>query len=479
MLRIAVGGIQIECCTFSPLSSFESDFQVSRGEDLFRIYPFLSGYPNIQVIPLLDAHAMPGGPVDGRFYQHFKQQFLESLNHHAPLDGLYLPLHGAMFVEGLEDAEGDLLTAVRDVVGTHCFLSASYDLHGNVSERVFKILDFISAYRTAPHVDWQATQQRALNVMLDCLAQKVRPHKAFIPVPILLPGEQTSTEWEPAQSLYQCIPQIIQTDQLLDASILIGYVWADEPRSTAAVLTYGMEPSKVNRGVEYLAQRFWDVRHQFQFGVTIGSVDECIHLAVAAAERPVVISDSGDNPTAGGAGDTPIVLERLLALGVKDALVVGIADHTAVTNCFEAGIGCTLTLELGGKLDSLHAQPLIVSASIISLHTSLWNLSPTGKEVNRIAVVDVYGIMVVLTERRTTFHRLVDFTSLDIDPRGYKIVVVKIGYLEPELKALAAKALLAFSPGAVNQDILHLPYTRIKRPLYPFDPRMDGLLVKA
>jgi microcystin degradation protein MlrC len=99
-------------------------------------------------------------------------------------------------------------------------------------------------------------------------------------------------------------------------------------------------------------------------------------------------------------------------------------------------------------------------------------LAGASDVTNRMAVVDVRGIQVIVTERRTPFHHLADFLDLNLDPRRYKIVVVKIGYLEPELKAFAAKALLALSPGAVNQDITSLPFERIQRPMYPFDPDM-------
>jgi microcystin degradation protein MlrC len=90
--------------------------------------------------------------------------------------------------------------------------------------------------------------------------------------------------------------------------------------------------------------------------------------------------------------------------------------------------------------------------------------------LNHIAVVDVHGMLVILTERRTPFHHIQDFNDLGIDPYQHKIVVVKIGYLEPELKALAAKALLALSPGAVNQDTVNIKYNQIHCPMYPFDP---------
>jgi microcystin degradation protein MlrC len=289
-----------------------------------------------------------------------------------------------------------------------------------------------------------------------------------------LPGEKTSTEWEPAASLYRLIPGLIKGDAVLDASILIGYVWADEPRSTASVIALGTAHDQVHHAAVTLAQRFWDVRHEFRFGVTAGPVDHCIHEALDAPERPVVISDSGDNPTAGGAGDVPYVLERMHALGVTDGAFASITDPEAVAICETAGSGAQVDLLLGGKLDPVHGKPLCVRGRVRSLCQRPWLLSRTGAAgvVNRMAVVDVQGIQVIVTERRTPFHRLADFRDLGIEPHQHKIIIVKIGYLEPELKSLAAKALLALSPGAVNQDITSLPFRRIQRPMFPFDPDM-------
>jgi len=194
-------------------------------------------------------------------------------------------------------------------------------------------------------------------------------------------------------------------------------------------------------------------------------------MAEKAPERPVVISDSGDNPTAGGAGDSAFVLERMLALGVRDAVFASMPDSEAVRRCEAAGVGSIVELSLGGKLDPVHTQPLAVQVKVKSLYVLPWTLSRQGDKsiMNHIAVVEAQGMLVIVTERRTPFHHIKDFTDLGIDPHQHKIVVVKIGYLEPELKALAAKALLALSPGAVNQDTVNIEYTRIHRPMYPFD----------
>ena len=89
------------------------------------------------------------------------------------------------------------------------------------------------------------------------------------------------------------------------------------------------------------------------------------------------------------------------------------------------------------------------------------------------AVVNVKGIDIILTAKRKAFHLRRQFTELGLNPEARQIVAIKIGYLEPELKAMAAEAYLALSPGAVNLDFKSLPFGRVKRPLYPLDEAMD------
>src|SRR5438874_949365 len=139
--RVGIGGIAIESSTFSPLASTLDDFTILRGEELAARYPFLPGWrfrgrDDIDWLPCLHARALPGGPVVAGAYAAMRDELLDRLRAAAPLDGLYLDLHGAMAVEGLDDAEADLAEAVRAVVGPDCLISAGMDLHGNVSARL-------------------------------------------------------------------------------------------------------------------------------------------------------------------------------------------------------------------------------------------------------------------------------------------------------------------------------------------------------
>lgn len=473
-MRIAIGGFHTECCTFSPLVATRDAFLILRGDELRAAYPFFDAVPGLDAVPLVRARALPGGPVERAFYEEIKTEFLAMLHALGPWDGVFLHMHGAVNVFGMDDAEGDWIAATRAAVGPDCLIVASYDLHGNVSPRVVDSLDLLSAYRTAPHIDWYETLERAGSLLVRCIQEGIRPAKAWCPVPVLLPGERTGTEWDPGQSVYAAIPGVIEREGLLDASILVGYVWADEPRATASTVAYAADSAAAERGAHALAQSYWDARHGFVFGVPTAPVDETIRAALDAAARPVVVSDSGDNPTAGGVGDVPYTLGRLIALDAPDAVYASIADPAAVAVCHAAGVGASVRLSLGGKLDPVHGQPLDVSGVVEAAVTVPWPLygPEAGRAQNRQAVVRIGGVRAILTEQRTPFHRLDDFRQVGIEPAQHAIIVVKVGYLVPELKALAATALLALSPGAVDQDITRLPYQRIQRPMYPFDPDM-------
>ncbi len=465
-MRIAIAGIANESCTFSPLPTILDDFRVMRpGDKQYEaLYPFLPAYPEAEFIGTLSAKAMPGGPVAAGAYAAIKSEMLERLEALLPLDGIYLDMHGALYVEGMQDAEGDWISAIRGLVGRDCLISASYDLHGNVSERIMANLDIITGYRTAPHIDTLETRERAVSLLIRCLREGIRPHKAFVKIPVGLPGEKTSTEWEPGKSLYAAIPAEIDGDAVMDATIQVGYVWADEPRMTACAIALGMDKAAISAAASRLAKMFWGRRAEFRFGVEALPVDECISRAMVDDVKPVIISDSGDNITAGGAGDVTDFLERALRQKPADLVYASIADEAAVHSCIDAGIGARLDLVIGGKLDTRNSKPLAISGTVEFI-------KPDAR--NPQAVLNADGIRVILTGRRTSFQRRRQFLDLNIIPEEHAIIVVKIGYLVPELKAMAARNTLALSPGAVNQDLLSLRFEHISRPCYPFDEDME------
>ncbi|SKA29981.1 M81 family metallopeptidase [Consotaella salsifontis] len=465
-MRIAVGGIHVECSTYNPVLMEERDFNVVRGDELIRSprFAFLKDY-EAQFLPTLHARAVPGGPVSRATYEAFKADFLARLAALGPLDGLYLPMHGAMNVEGMEDAEGDWITAARAVVGDDVPVSASYDLHGNLSQRIIDALDMYSTYRTAPHIDVEETMRRAVTMLVESIRTGVRPILLWAPVPVVLPGERTSTEDQPAKGLYAALPAIDALPGIWDASLNVGYVWADEPRATAAAILSGTDRDALETQAKALARSYWGARDAFVFGPKTGSIEECVGWALASPTHPVILADSGDNPTGGGVGDRADVLAELIDKGASDTIVVGITDRPAAEAAYAAGLGATVSLTVGGSLDP--------SSPRVTVEATVVHLVEAAAPAEREAVVRFGGITLVLAARRRPYHNIEDFTRLGLDPKAAGIVVVKSGYLSPELAPIANPNLMALSPGVVDQFIERLPRHRKMKPTYPFDKDFD------
>jgi microcystin degradation protein MlrC len=471
-LRIAVGGIHIESSTFSPHLSTADDFEVTRGDALLARYDWLGPVQpwaaDVDWVPLVHARALPGGAVDPATYDAWSTEILERLVQAGDLDGILLDIHGAMSVVGRDDAEGDLVTAIRSVIGPEPFISTAMDLHGNVSPALFDGCDLLTCYRTAPHVDVWQTRERAARNLVDALRRGQRPHRALVHVPILLPGEKTSTRLEPARGLYARIAEIEAREGVIDAAIWIGFAWADQPRCRGAVVATGTDATAAAQAARELGEHFWAARDEFSFVAPTGSMDECLDTALVAdsARRPFFISDSGDNPGAGGAADVTFALERMLARpeirdGSLRAVYASLVDPQAVAHIADRPLGAPVELRVGGRIDAREPGPLPLDGVLEAVAED-----PAG---GRCVSVRVGGLSVFLTSRRMQYRELTSYARLGIEVDAVDLVVVKIGYLEPELFDAAGDWLLALTPGGVDQDIERLPYEHVVRPVFPLD----------
>lgn len=473
--RIGIGGIAIESSTFSPLPSTIDDFTIQRGGEIVAGYPYFEngvfeGRTDVEWYGTLKARSMPGGPVLAESYEVMKAELLESLRASLPLDGFFYDIHGAMTVQGLDDAEGDLITAIRETVGPACVVSTGMDLHGNVSDVLVGAVDCFTAYRQAPHVDAMKTKSRAVRNLLALLDSGIRPHRAWTRIPVNLPGERTSTMWEPGATVYRQLAESDPVDGVIDASLWVGYVWADQSRANATTVVTGTDVAAIRGEAEKIAKRYWDARAEFGFGVPTGSADWTIDEALKLNQKAVLISDSGDNPTAGGAGDIPYMVERLLARpelasGERTAIVSAIASAEAVRKAIAAGFGAEVEVTIGGVNDPVNGSPVTLTGEV---HSTYENDRVGGD----IVVIRSGGVHVVIPSRRKPYHQLREFANLGLEIADYDITVGKWGYLEPELKAAASAAFQALTPGAVNQDIESLTFSQVERPVFPLDRDM-------
>tara|TARA_E500000318_G_scaffold41062_1_gene39185 strand:- start:3151 stop:4740 length:1590 start_codon:yes stop_codon:yes gene_type:complete len=476
--RIAIAGLGIESSTFSPALTHEDAFHPKIGDSIFTRYPFMEADSSLRQradwVPTLVGKSLPGGTVTREAYESLVGKTLTMLEQNMPYDGLFFDIHGAMSVVGLDDPEGDLIKRIREVVGTDVLISTSMDLHGNVSKRLAQHSDLITCYRMAPHEDATESRKRAVENLVSRLENgKGKPtYKAWVPVPILLPGEKTSTRVEPGKSLYAKVPEVEQQEGVIDAAIWIGYAWADEPRNHAVVMVTGDDKEQVTEGAEKLANSFWDVREEFEFVAPTKPYEEALELALASDKKPFMLSDMGDNPTAGGAGDVTWTLMELLkreefhAADGKSLIYASIPGPKLIEEAIKVGVGGEVSAPVGAEIDDRYAPPLELTGEVTAIKHG-------DVHAETEVVVKVDNAHIIVTKKRKPYHRKSDFTNLGLIPSETDIIVVKIGYLVPELYNMRGDWIMMLTPGGVDQDLERLGHERIIRPMFPYDKDME------
>ncbi|MEE3035299.1 MAG: M81 family metallopeptidase [Bacteroidota bacterium] len=476
--RIAIAGLAIESSTFSPAFTHEEAFHAREGEEVFSYYPFLSkdsiNRKKAIWFPTLRGHALPGGIVTREAYESLVNKTLNMLKKNLPYDGLFFDIHGAMSVVGLDDPEGDLITRIREVIGKETIISTSMDLHGNVSVKLAQNTDLITCYRMAPHEDAIESKKRALeNLLYRIDSGKGKPrYKAWIPVPILLPGEKTSTRIEPGKSLYAKVKPAANQKGIIDAAIWVGYPWADEPRNHAVVMVTGDEKEIVSKTAENLADNFWKVRKEFAFVAPTTTLEKSLKKAISSEKMPFIISDMGDNPTAGGAGDVTWTLREILSrkefnsANGPSVIYASIPGPKMIKKAVELGVGARVEEYVGATIDDRYSPPIKLSGIIEKIKHG-------DVHAETEVVIKSGSIYVIVTKKRKPYHKKADFTDLGLNPNKTNIIIVKIGYLVPELYQMRGDWIMALTPGGVDQDIERLDYKRINRPMFPMDYEME------
>jgi microcystin degradation protein MlrC len=475
--RIAIAGLSIESSTFSPAQTHEDAFHAQTGDTILSSYPFLApdstDRKRATWVPALIGRALPGGIVTREAYESLMKEMLERLKQGLPYDGLFFDIHGAMSVAGLDDPEGDMIVRIREVIGYNTVVSTSMDLHGNVSWRLAQNSDLVTCYRMAPHEDAVQSDKRTVDNLLARLESgKGKPaYKAYVSVPILLPGEKTSTRVDPGKSLYAKVAPAAAQEGVVDAAIWIGYAWADEPRNHGVVMVVGDDREKAMATASELAVEFWEARKEFEFIAPTAPLQEALDKAVSSDKHPFMISDMGDNPTAGGAGDVTWTLTEILkrpefttAKG-PSLIYASIPGPELVEMAVKAGVGGKVDGVAGAAVDNRYAPPVRIAGTVKSIQQG-------DRHAETEVVIQTGSVNVIVTKKRKPYHHEADFTRLGLNPRGTDIVVVKLGYLVPELYDMRADWIMALTPGGVDQDLHRLTFNRIERPMFPFDSTM-------
>jgi microcystin degradation protein MlrC len=486
-MRVAVGGYLVTANTFAtqhvPFERFQrstlsgTDLLARLGRGDGAVAGFLRGAREYgwEAVPL---HFMfPGllGKVPEESHQWAKATFVNTMRHSAPLDGIFIQLHGTAVAERTEDCDGDLLAALREVVGEKTPIIASLDGHANVTPLMVRQASMLIGVKTNPHYDFGPVGHQAARVMAGMFDGSLAPVSAWAQ-PAMVPPLQKlyiAPGW-PMDHLMRLAHTRAATDpRVLDVSLLGGFFVSERPETGISVVaTTNREQGLAVEIAEQIKDACWTRRHQFHADLV--SVEDAVREAIATDEDPVVLGDVADSGGAGTPGDGTAILAELLKQNARGAVIGNIADPGAVADAIGAGVGNSVKLTVGGKVDRFHGAPVSISGRVRLIHDGIFTAATrfNAGTYNRGAtvVVDCGGVEVILTARPTLVFEANHFRSLGIEPTARKILVCKA---ELQHRAGLAEIGRTFidvdAPGLATQVLSRLPFSRIRRPVFPLD----------
>lgn len=482
MKRILVGAMNHESNSFNPIVATETDFLVLRGQEvLSRRKPndTLTGIMDTleaagyEVVPTVFASAVPNGLVDRAFVEKLRHEILELAAQAGPIDAITFALHGSMTGSDYEEAEGPLLEGLRRLF-PDIPIFVALDMHTTMTEKMHRNATGFVGYKCAPHTDCRETGIHAAKMTIAVLEQGVQARSAWVKVPILIAGEQSSTTVQPMIDLIGALREAEAVPGVLAASYLMGFPWCDNPHSAVGVYVTAENSELAQAQALTLAQRIWDTRHEFCFQTeTYGEqevLDKAFEAIAAGQPTPIYLSDSGDNPTAGSSSDCVGFLQKLLSdprtvTLPSPALFGGVYDTEATLSC-KGKVGQEITLTFGAKFDTVTTCPITATGTVMA-YVEGWDKFPGNR--SDIALFRTGNVDIVLAEKHIGYTSPDIFTDLGRDPHNAQIVVCKLGYLTAAQAAVAQRSIMALSRGSTNEDLATLPYKKTPRPIFPLD----------
>ena len=486
-MRVAIGGIMQESNSFAARAADLRDFEEGglwRGNTIIErmrgtsseVGGFIAAaeQAGVTLVPTLRAWSLSAGPLPAPLYRHLEQELLEGIRAALPVDGVLLALHGAMVAEGLPSADGDLLAAVRRLIGPDVPIAASLDLHANLTTQMVANADILAGYRTYPHIDHAGTGRRAANLLFAMLRGDIRPSMALAKVPMIVPAENMQTQHGPMARLFAAAGAIEQSGNALSTSLFPVQPWLDVPEpGFAALVITDNNPQAAQAEAERLAQLAWQLRDDF-FIPKLG-VAEAVQYALRAPAGPVILADLGDATGGGATGDSAAVLAELLPHAGETTALLTLVDAPAVAKACELGPGANIEVQVGGSLDPRFYHPVTIQGRVRALTDGRYTFKGptyTGLEIEcgRTAVIQQGGIRVVVTEHPAWAVDPSFYRSVGQEPAEMKIVAVKSpNQFRAGYTGMAAEIVLVNSPGPCSADLPSLPYSHTQRPLFPLD----------
>lgn len=490
-MRIAIGGICHETTTFidrrTTLDDFEHGFGLFRGEQIIERFRganmctggFIDGAAKhgFELAPLLWTFAYPSGLIRRADYDALKVEFLDRLRQaeaNGPVDGVLLDLHGAMVVEGIEDGDGDLISAVREQIGTARPLVVTQDLHGNHTARRVAAADAIVGFDSYPHVDMGDRGREAAEIMVRTLRGEIRPAVALRQLPMFWGIRCQVTAHPPMDEVLRRVHDLERRPGIISVTIATGFPWADVPEMGASVIVVADgDRALAQATADDLGDWIWEHRQRWQTPPM--TVREAIQAGQGTGRYPIILADHGDNTGGGSPGDSTELLRTFLELRLDDALLLYLVDPEVVDQAHATGVGARFRASLGGKSSPVQGPPVEAEVEVVALSDGRFaydgpmyagltgNMGPSAwlRIDGRVSVVVVNAREQPLDP---AFAR-----SLGIDCASMKYIAVKsAAHFRSGFEKIAGSIYNVDTQAILTHDFTKLTYHR-RRPMFPLE----------
>lgn len=480
-MKVFVGQFIAESNEHIPQLMTLDRFDVRYGADAERQMNLGTAFAEagIDVIASVYANGHSGGIVDRGAFDYLEGRLLSDIREHlSEIDGMLLHLHGAGEVQGLGSAEHHILHEVRAIVGPYLPIVVPCDPHGNLCQRYVEETTLIRSYRESPHTDLHETVQRCCCELVDLLQHRENIHSVYRKLPLILGGEQSVSADEPVRSINAFMDEMETDSRIRSASWHVGYIRHDSDVAGCGVVVVPVSEADqeyCEKRADELASYVWKRRYEFHYTGLTQEPEEALATVFGRKGGTAFLTDSGDNVTSGAVGANTLVLRDVLAhpLAAGRKVLFGAITDPAVVDAFD-GLepGEVRHLFFGMGLDEL-SEPVELDLRLKSRGRLEGFLGYEGDygEGDLLAVEglgdrDVDILVIPVSHAMVERHQ---FEAVGAIWENYDLVVVKQGYIFPEMKAAGALSVMSLTPGATYQNTAKLPLKRIMRPMYPID----------
>lgn len=441
-MRIVTDTFSHESSTFTPVATdrgaYESRSGYLCGEAVLTTFRdtntpvggFIEGAHahRFELIPSIFAEPHPSGPTGRALFDEILAELLDGIRAAGDIDGVLLELHGSMVAEGIPDADGHILGAVRDVVGSHVPIVAQLDIHTNLSTRMIEAADVLIGRETYPEVDQAARGRECADVLVRIVRDGLQPAMRACFLPMMWGMNQVTAD-APMNETIERLHEIKTRPGIVCASVATCFPLADVPCMGASVTVVADDdPDLAQSCADELGAWIFDQRHSWH--LPRRSTREVLAQIHVDGAFPAVLADRDDNTGGGSPGDSTGMLRTFVEAGLRDACVLYMVDPESVAACHAAGVGATVDLQVGGKSSPVQGEPVPMRARVIAVSDGHYRYDGpmyAGLETSMgpSAHIEQDGLHVLLVTVREQPFDTAFARTLDLDPRQMRYVGVK------------------------------------------------------